>query len=169
VLRGDAARRARRQPDGCSFIHEALLGPCRSDGREPGFLALIQAPPGDYLSTYESSLAASGEQVDAERPRCARQHFARNNPSSFNTGKWLRGVCQGRSAFSFEWQQDGVRMIWERMALRRAGRRQLAMHLGGAFRSANLLAVRKYSVRRLPDIVARLHRPGDPSFLLEVV
>jgi len=79
--------------------------------------ALIQAPPGDYMTTFAATLAASGDIVDQERLEALRERYGLNQPFIVQYWKWISGVVQGDFGISFEWQQPVSELIWERMAL----------------------------------------------------
>jgi peptide/nickel transport system permease protein len=79
--------------------------------------ALIQAPPGDYLTTFAATLAASGDIVDQERLDALRERYGLDQPFIVQYWKWISGVVQGDFGISFEWQQPVSELIWERMAL----------------------------------------------------
>jgi peptide/nickel transport system permease protein len=79
--------------------------------------ALIQAPPGDYLTTFAATLAASGDMVDQERLEALRVRYGLDQPFLVQYWKWITGVLHGDFGISFEWQQPVSFLIWERMAL----------------------------------------------------
>ena len=84
------------------------------------FLAfvLIQLPPGDYVTTYIATLAASNEVVDQNTAAELRERFGLDQPISSSTGSGSSGiVLRGDFGLSFEWQQPVSGLIWERMAL----------------------------------------------------
>ncbi|CAH1679328.1 Peptide/nickel transport system permease protein [Hyphomicrobiales bacterium] len=79
--------------------------------------ALIQAPPGDYLTTFAATLAQSGDVVDHERLELLRERYGLDQPFIVQYWKWITGVLVGDFGISFEWQQPVSNLIWERMAL----------------------------------------------------
>jgi peptide/nickel transport system permease protein len=79
--------------------------------------AIIQAPPGDYLTTYAATLAASGEIVDHQALEALRERFGLNEPFLVQYWKWISGVLVGDFGLSFEWRQPVSDLIWERMGL----------------------------------------------------
>ena len=84
------------------------------------FLAfvLIQRPPGDYVTTYIATLAASNEVVDRNTAADLRARFGLDQPMIVQYLKWIGGiVLRGDFGLSFEWQQPVSDLIWERMAL----------------------------------------------------
>jgi peptide/nickel transport system permease protein len=79
--------------------------------------AIIQAPPGDYLTTYAAQLAASGEIVDHRALEVLRERYGLNEPFPVQYWKWISGVVVGDFGLSFEWRQPVSELIWERMGL----------------------------------------------------
>ncbi|MEO1189307.1 MAG: ABC transporter permease [Pseudomonadota bacterium] len=79
--------------------------------------AIIQAPPGDYLTTYAATLAASGEIVDHRALEVLRERYGLNEPFVVQYWKWITGVIQGDFGLSFEWRQPVSELIWERTGL----------------------------------------------------
>jgi peptide/nickel transport system permease protein len=79
---------------------------------------LIQLPPGDYVTTYIATLAASNEVVDQATANALRERFGLDQPLMVQYWKWISGiVLRGDFGLSFEWQQPVGDLIWERMAL----------------------------------------------------
>ena len=79
---------------------------------------LIQLPPGDYVTTYIATLAASNEIVDQATAADLRARFGLDQPMIVQYWKWISGiVLRGDFGLSFEWQQPVSELIWERMAL----------------------------------------------------
>ena len=81
------------------------------------FLAfvLIQLPPGDFVTNYIATLAASNEVVDQNAAAALRERFGLDQPMIVQYGKWIFGiVTRGDFGLSFEWQQPVSGLIWER-------------------------------------------------------
>lgn len=79
---------------------------------------LIQLPPGDYVTTYIATLAASNEVVDQQMAADLRARFGLDQPFIVQYGKWIWNILsRGDFGVSFEWQQPVSGLIWERMAL----------------------------------------------------
>lgn len=84
------------------------------------FLAfvLIQLPPGDFVTNYVATLAASNEIVDQQAAEALRERFGLGEPMLVQYSKWMWGILtRGDFGTSFEWQQPVGDLIWERMAL----------------------------------------------------
>jgi peptide/nickel transport system permease protein len=109
--------------------------------------ALIQAPPGDYITTFAATLAASGDQIDQARLDALRERYGLDQPFLVQYWRWISGVLQGDFGVSFEWQQPVSNLIWERMALSvTLALSTLLFTWAVAFPIGIYSAVRKYSI-----------------------
>ncbi|SEQ10776.1 peptide/nickel transport system permease protein [Devosia sp. YR412] len=81
------------------------------------FLAfvIIQAPPGDYLTTYAAKLEAAGQSVDTARLNSLRDRFGLDEPFIAQYWKWITNILRGDFGMSFEWQQPVADLVGERM------------------------------------------------------
>ena len=79
--------------------------------------ALIQAPPGDFVTSFAATLAASGDQIDQGRLEALRERYGLDAPFFVQYWNWITGVLHGDFGISFEWQQPVSQLIWERMGL----------------------------------------------------
>ncbi|MEM9760838.1 MAG: ABC transporter permease, partial [Pseudomonadota bacterium] len=78
---------------------------------------LIQAPPGDFLTTYIAKLGESNELLDQATIDNLRARFGLDQPLYVQYFKWVGNVLQGDFGMSFEWRQPVNELVWERMAL----------------------------------------------------
>lgn len=79
---------------------------------------LIRLPPGDFVTNYIATLAASNEVVDQNTAAELRARFGLDQPLVVQYWKWISGIVfRGDFGFSFEWQQPVSDLIWERMGL----------------------------------------------------
>jgi peptide/nickel transport system permease protein len=109
--------------------------------------ALIEAPPGDYMTTFAATLAQSGDIVDQERLDALRERYGLDQPFVVQYWKWITGVVRGDFGISFEWQQPVSDLIWERMALSVIlAAATLLFTWAIAFPIGIYSAVRKYSI-----------------------
>jgi peptide/nickel transport system permease protein len=79
--------------------------------------ALIELPPGDYLTSYAAQLAESNETIDKAALDNLRERYGLGEPFWIQYWKWISGIMTGDFGFSFEWQQPVSSLIGERMAL----------------------------------------------------
>ncbi|MFC0410823.1 ABC transporter permease [Roseomonas elaeocarpi] len=137
------------------------------------FLAfvLIQLPPGDYVTTYIATLAASNETVDQNTALELRQRFGLDQPMIVQYGKWIVNiVLHGDFGLSFEWQQPVSGLIWERMALTLLLTfATLLATWGIALPLGVFSAVKKYSIADYLLTFISFVGLAVPSFLLAVV
>ena len=57
--------------------------------------ALIQAPPGDFMTTYVAKLAESNESVDQARVEFLRERYGLNEPFYVQYWKWVSRLAVG--------------------------------------------------------------------------
>ena len=132
--------------------------------------ALIQAPPGDYVTTFAATLAASGDMVDQERLALLRERYGLDEPFIVQYWRWITGVLQGDFGISFEWQQPVSQLIWERMALSvTLALSTLLFTWAVAFPIGVYSAVRKYSIGDYVATTFGFLGLATPNFLLALV
>jgi peptide/nickel transport system permease protein len=132
--------------------------------------ALIQAPPGDYLTTFAATLAASGDVVDQERLNALRIRYGLDQPFLVQYWKWITGVLRGDFGISFEWQQPVSQLIWERMALSvTLALATLLFTWAVAFPIGVYSAVRKYSIGDYVVTTIGFIGLATPNFLIALV
>ncbi|NKN10107.1 ABC transporter permease [Rhizobium laguerreae] len=137
------------------------------------FLAfvLIQLPPGDYVTTYIATLAASNEIVDQNTAAQLRERFGLGDPMLVQYFKWVWGILtRGDFGISFEWQQPVSDLIWERMALTLVlASSTLIATWAIALPIGVYSAVRKYSIGDYFFTAFTFFGLAVPSFLLALV
>lgn len=137
------------------------------------FLAfvLIELPPGDYVTTYIATLAASNEVVDQQTAAELRARFGLDQPLIVQYWKWVSGiVLRGDFGLSFEWQQPVSELIWERMALTLLITiSTLLMTWAMALPIGVFSAVKKYSIGDYVATFFSFLGLAIPSFLLALV
>ncbi|MEO9892826.1 ABC transporter permease [Aurantibacter sp.] len=79
--------------------------------------AIIQAPPGDFVTALSASLAERGEEVDMAQLEALRARFGLDQPFYVQYWKWISGVVVGDFGVSFEWRQPVSELIGERLGL----------------------------------------------------
>ena len=78
---------------------------------------VIQLPPGDYLTSYVTSLEASGRQVSRDQLEALRVRYGLDSPMHVRYIKWITNFIQGDMGQSFEWNQPVNTLVWERLGL----------------------------------------------------
>ena len=80
--------------------------------------AIIQLPPGDYLTTLVASMASQGETVDPAALEALRARYGLGEPMYVQYFKWMSNIfLRGDFGHSFEWNQPVIDLIWSRLAL----------------------------------------------------
>ena len=132
---------------------------------------LIQLPPGDYVTTYIATLAASNEVVDQNTAADLRSRFGLDQPMVVQYWKWISNIVfHGDFGLSFEWQQPVKDLIWERMALTLLLTfAALLVTWGVALPVGVFSAVKKYSIGDYVVTTLSFLGLAVPSFLLALV
>lgn len=80
--------------------------------------AIIQLPPGDFLSSYVAQLRAEGDMVDEAQIEGLRQRYGLGQPFYVQYWKWISGIILRNDwGQSFEWQKPVKELIGERIGL----------------------------------------------------
>ena len=80
--------------------------------------AIIQLPPGDFLTSYAAQLAQEGDLVDEAELEALAQRYGLGQPVYVQYWKWIKGIAtKGDWGQSMEWQKPVAELIWERLAL----------------------------------------------------
>jgi peptide/nickel transport system permease protein len=78
--------------------------------------ALIQAPPGDFLTSYIATLASSGSNVDEAQVAALKQQFGLDQPIQVQYFRWMESISKGDLGLSLEYQRPNTELIGERLA-----------------------------------------------------
>ncbi|HWA42044.1 MAG TPA: ABC transporter permease [Hypericibacter adhaerens] len=79
--------------------------------------AIIQAPPGDYLSTYIAELQSQGEAVDQQKIDFLRHQYGLDRPFLVQYAVWVGNLVQGDLGYSFEYGMPVNQVVGDRLAL----------------------------------------------------
>ena len=80
--------------------------------------AIIQLPPGDFLTSYMAQLSQEGDLVDEAEIEALRKRYGLGQPVYVQYWKWVSGiVARGDWGQSMEWQKPVRELIWERLGL----------------------------------------------------
>lgn len=78
--------------------------------------AIIQLPPGDYLTTYVARLAEQGETVDEAELEALKQRYGLGLPFHQQYFRWISNiVLRGDFGQSFTWNKPVNDLIWDRL------------------------------------------------------
>jgi peptide/nickel transport system permease protein len=78
---------------------------------------IIQAPPGDYLSTYLAELQSQGAAVDPTRIAAIRAQYGLDQPFMMQYLTWLGGLLRGDMGYSFEYGLPVSELIGDKLLL----------------------------------------------------
>lgn len=80
--------------------------------------AIIQLPPGDFLTTLVASMASQGEKIDPAAMEALRIRYGLGEPLWVQYFKWMSNIfLRGDFGQSFEWNQPVISLIWSRLLL----------------------------------------------------
>jgi len=79
--------------------------------------AIVQAPPGDFLTAYTATLAASGTSINAEHLAALRQEYGLDQPMYVQYWRWMANLARGNLGLSLEYQRPNAELIGERLML----------------------------------------------------
>ena len=78
---------------------------------------LVQAPPGDYLTSYVANLASGGSSIGEEQVEALRHQFGLDQPGYVRYLLWMEGLLKGDLGYSLEYQRPNSELIGERLVL----------------------------------------------------
>ena len=78
---------------------------------------VIQAPPGDYLSTYIEELRSQGAAVDPARIAAIRAEYGLDKPFIVQYLTWVGGLLQGDMGYSFEYGLPVSQLVGDKLLL----------------------------------------------------
>lgn len=79
--------------------------------------AIIQLPPGDYLSSYIAEIQAMGERLGDEKIQFLREQYGLDKPLWQQYLVWVTGFLHGDLGYSFEYNQPVADVIGDRLFL----------------------------------------------------
>ena len=78
--------------------------------------AIIELPPGDYLSLYIKQLELKGEVVDEARIETLKVQYGYGQPFMVRYGKWITGILfRGDFGRSFQWKESVSSLVLSRL------------------------------------------------------
>ena len=130
----------------------------------------IQAPPGDYLTTYIAKLGESNEVLDQASIDNLRARFGLDQPLYVQYFKWVGNLLQGDFGMSFEWRQPVSDLVWERLGLTMClSFSTLLFTWALAMPIGIYSAVRKYSIGDYIVTTIGFIGLATPNFLLALI
>jgi len=133
--------------------------------------AIIQLPPGDFVTSYVAGLAAQGNQASQDATETLRKTYGLGDPLPIQYAKWMKGILtRGDFGLAFDLREPVSKVIWERVWL------TVALSLGSviitwmiAFPIGIYSAVRQYSFGDYFFTLLGFIGIAVPSFLLALV
>jgi peptide/nickel transport system permease protein len=77
--------------------------------------AIIQLPPGDYVTSYIAEMASTGSVVSEEEAQALRIQYGLGQPIYVQYYKWMRQVVVGNFGQSMEWRRPVTEVIGDRL------------------------------------------------------
>ncbi len=133
--------------------------------------AIIQLPPGDYLTSLVAGMAEQGETVDSATLAALRERYGLGQPFYVQYYKWISGIIlRGDFGQSFEWNRPVSALIWDRLALTFViSFASLIFIWVVAFPIGIYSAVRKYSIGDYIATFIGFIGLATPNFLIALV
>ncbi len=78
---------------------------------------LVQAPPGDFLTSYVATLASSGSSMDQAQVDALKQQFGMDQPITVQYTRWMESILKGDLGSSLEYQRPNTELIGDRLVL----------------------------------------------------
>ncbi|MCC7045788.1 MAG: ABC transporter permease [Alphaproteobacteria bacterium] len=79
--------------------------------------AIVQAPPGDFLTAYVATLASSGTSISAEHIAALRHEYGLDQPMVVQYLRWMQNLLSGNLGLSLEYQRPNAELIGEQLTL----------------------------------------------------
>jgi peptide/nickel transport system permease protein len=79
--------------------------------------AIIQAPPGDFLTAYVATLASSGSSLSVEQIAALRAQYGLDQPFFVQYLLWLQHLVHGDFGLSLEYQRPNAELIGDVLGL----------------------------------------------------
>src|SRR3989442_1078142 len=77
--------------------------------------AIIQLPPGDYVTSYIAQMASTGSVVSEEEAQALRIQYGLGQPIYVQYAKWMQQVVVGNFGMSMEWKRPVTEVIASRL------------------------------------------------------
>lgn len=79
--------------------------------------AIIELPPGDYLSSYIGQLEQQGSRISQSELEALKQRYGLEQPVYIRYWKWISRFVQGDMGISFDWNRPVKDLVFERLGL----------------------------------------------------
>jgi peptide/nickel transport system permease protein len=78
---------------------------------------IMQAPPGDFLTAYVATLAASGTSISADHLQALRHDYGLDQPFVIQYLRWMQNLFSGNLGLSLEYRRPNAELIGEQLTL----------------------------------------------------
>jgi peptide/nickel transport system permease protein len=79
--------------------------------------AIIQLPPGDYITSYIAQMASTGSIVSEQEAENLRIQYGLDRPIYVQYYKWMAQIARGSFGMSMEWRRPVLEVIGDRLWL----------------------------------------------------
>ena len=132
--------------------------------------AIIQLPPGDYVTSYIAQLAAAGTSASDAEAEALRREYGLNEPMAVQYAKWIFRVVQGDFGLSLDFKRPVAEVIGDRLALTMVVTVAAILFTWALALPIGIFsAVRQYSIGDYIFTLVGVVGLGIPSFLLALV
>ena len=132
--------------------------------------AVIQLPPGDFLTSYIVELQQSGQPADEALVAALKQRYGLDQPMWRQYGQWMWGLLQGDMGMSFERRQPVAELVRARLPITiLISLLTTVFAYGVAVPIGIFSAVRQYSIADYAFTVIGFIGLAIPNFLLALV
>jgi len=131
---------------------------------------IIQLPPGDYLTSYISQMAASGSMISEQEAQNLRVLYGLDKPKYMQYVYWVGLMLHGNFGMSLEWGLPVMTVIGDRLALTMVvSLLAVILTWGLALPIGIYSAVRQYSIGDYLFTLVGFIGLAVPSFMLALV
>lgn len=132
--------------------------------------ALIQAPPGDFLTSYIAELAQGGSSIGQAQIEALRTQYGLDQPVTKQYFLWVGSLLKGDLGISLEWRRSNAELIGERLLLTLAlTTASLIFTWVVAIPVGIISATKQYSIADYVFTVLNYIGLATPNFMLALV
>ena len=131
---------------------------------------IIQAPPGDFVTSYIAELAASGSSMDQAQIDALRSQYGLDQPITGQYLKWVGRILRGDLGVSLDWQKPIGELIGERLLLTvMLGLMTFFLSWGLAVPIGIISAVKKYTLIDYFFTIFNYIGIATPTFMVALI
>ncbi len=131
---------------------------------------IIQAPPGDFATSYIAELASSGSSMDQAQIDALRSQYGLDQPITGQYLKWVGRILRGDLGVSLDWQKPIGELIGERLLLTvMLGLMTFFLSWGLAVPIGIISAVKKYTLIDYFFTIFNYIGIATPTFMVALI